>query len=64
MQLKAFSLIKKEFPSARLWVIGDGYMRDKLFDHDLNGVKFYGHVENHVKYDLIQKAHLVPVPGY
>jgi glycosyltransferase involved in cell wall biosynthesis len=62
--LEAFSLIKKELPNAKMWVIGNGYMLKELKKRfSGKDVIFYGHVENNVKNDLLAKAHLVLVPA-
>jgi glycosyltransferase involved in cell wall biosynthesis len=60
----AFLSIKKQIPNARLWVIGDGYMRKKLQEkYDAPDVRFYGQVNSEVKYELLSKAHVTLVPA-
>jgi glycosyltransferase involved in cell wall biosynthesis len=60
----AFLLIKKQIPNARLWVIGDGYMRKKLQERfDVPDVYFYGQVTSEMKYELLSKAHITLVPA-
>jgi glycosyltransferase involved in cell wall biosynthesis len=62
--LIAFSLIKKRIPNAKLWVIGDGYMRKKLeTKFKVEGITFFGHVSSELKYNLLSRAHLVMVPA-
>jgi glycosyltransferase involved in cell wall biosynthesis len=61
--LKAFFIIKKEIPSAKMWVIGDGYMLNELKRLGNKCVTFFGHVSNDVKYDLLSRSHLVLVPS-
>jgi glycosyltransferase involved in cell wall biosynthesis len=61
--LKAFRLIKREIPEAKMWVIGDGYMLDELRNSKIEDVIFYGHVSNELKFQLLSKAHLVLAPG-
>jgi glycosyltransferase involved in cell wall biosynthesis len=62
--IRAFSLIKKRIPNARLWIIGDGYMRNELEGRrSLEGVTFFGRVSSQVKYQLLGKAHIVLVPS-
>lgn len=61
--LRAFALIKKELPDARMFVIGDGYMRPKLERMNVKDVTFYGKVDNQTKYTLLSKVHLVLVPS-
>ena len=59
----AFSTIKKQIPNARLWVIGDGYMRKELQKSKIKDVTFYGRVDSLMKYKLLSKAHLAVVPA-
>jgi glycosyltransferase involved in cell wall biosynthesis len=62
--IRAFSLIKKRIPNARLWIIGDGYMREELERKcNIGGVTFYGRVSSEFKYRLLSKAHIVLVPS-
>ena len=46
-----------------MWVIGDGYMLSELKKLGNRVIKFFGHVENQVKYDLLSRAHLILVPS-
>ena len=60
----AFLEIKKELPDARLWVIGDGYMRKELQEkYDGSDITFYGRVNNEKKSELLSKAHITLVPA-
>jgi glycosyltransferase involved in cell wall biosynthesis len=60
----AFLTIKKYLPDARLWVIGDGYMRKELQDkYDGEGITFYGRVNSEMKSELLGKAHMTLVPA-
>ena len=61
--LKAFLIIKKAIPSAKMWVIGEGYMLNELRQLASRDIKFFGHVENELKYDLLSRAHLVLIPS-
>ena len=61
--IKAFNIIKNELPHAKMWVIGDGYMRTQLEKSCIKDVKFYGYVSSEMKYDLLMRAHLVLVPS-
>ena len=61
--LRAFSLIKKSIPDARMWIMGDGYMRKKLQQTSNSSITFYGRVKENLKYELLSRAHLVMVPG-
>ncbi len=61
--LHAFSLIKKSIPNAQMWIMGDGYMREKLEKSGNSSITFYGRVDENLKYELLSRAHLVVVPG-
>lgn len=61
--LHAFSTIKKNIPEAKMWIVGDGYMRSELEKLKINDVIFFGRVTNELKYELLSKAHLTLVPG-
>lgn len=61
--LRAFSLIKKSIPNARMWIIGDGYMRKKLEQTSDSSTTFFGRVDENLKYELLSRAHLVLVPA-
>ena len=61
--LIAFSLIKKEVPNAKMWVIGYGDMRKKLEDLHVPDVTFFGRVSHDLKFELLGKAHLALVPS-
>jgi glycosyltransferase involved in cell wall biosynthesis len=61
--LDAFSIIKREIPDAKMWIIGDGYLRQKLESLEGKDVTFYGHVSNEIKYDLLSRAHIILVPA-
>lgn len=62
--LKAFSLIKKEKPKARLWLIGNGDPHKKKLEKlvkkiRLKNVVFWGFQEEKEKLSLAQKAHVM-----
>ena len=61
--VKAFSLIKKQIPEAKMYVIGDGDMRQKLGRMAHGDVTFLGRVSNQAKFDVLRKAHLLLVPS-
>jgi glycosyltransferase involved in cell wall biosynthesis len=61
--INAFNIIKKEIPQAKMWIIGDGYMRKHLEELVSNDVKFYGYVSSENKYNLLSRAHLVLMPA-
>jgi glycosyltransferase involved in cell wall biosynthesis len=61
--LRAFVLIKKELPNAKMWVIGDGNMRKHLEKMKIKDVVFYGRIKNELKFKLLARAHVVFVPS-
>jgi glycosyltransferase involved in cell wall biosynthesis len=62
--LRAFSIVKNHIPEAKLWLIGDGYMRKKLeTKFGTEDVTFFGHISSEQKYNLLSRAHLVLVPA-
>ena len=61
--LQAFSIIKRELPDAKMWIIGDGYLRKKLESFERKNVTFYGYISNEKKYELLGRAHLIVVPA-
>jgi glycosyltransferase involved in cell wall biosynthesis len=44
--LQAFSIIKHEILNAKMWIIGNGYLREKLESFEMKDVMFYGHISN------------------
>ncbi len=61
--LQAFSEIKREIRNAKMWIIGDGYLRKKLESYSIKDVTFFGHIPNEKKYELLSRAHIVLVPA-
>jgi glycosyltransferase involved in cell wall biosynthesis len=62
--IKAFKLIHSEIPEARLWIVGRGAQRDRL-EAMAEGlpVEFFGCVSDERKFELMQRAHAMLVPG-
>jgi len=61
--LKAFQLIRKRLSNAQMWVVGDGYLLKHLQEMNVEGVRFFGKVDNKMKYELMSKSHLILVPS-
>ena len=61
--LQAFSSIKREIQDAKMWIIGDGYLRKKLESSNMKDVTFFGHVSNEKKYELLSRAQIILVPA-
>ncbi len=60
--VEAFNFVRKKYPTAELWILGDGYMRRKLFDEN-EGVRCFGRVSEIQKFDLLRKANVLLVPS-
>jgi glycosyltransferase involved in cell wall biosynthesis len=61
--LQAFSFVKREMPNAKMWVIGEGYLRKKLESFKNKDVTFYGYISDEKKYELLSRAHIILVPA-
>jgi glycosyltransferase involved in cell wall biosynthesis len=61
--IHAFDLIKKEIPNSKMWIIGDGYMSEKLKKLNISDVFFYGHIKDQLKFKMLGRAHIVLVPA-
>jgi glycosyltransferase involved in cell wall biosynthesis len=61
--IQAFSLIKKEIPDAKMWVIGNGYMYRELRKLNIKDVFFYGYIKNELKFEMLGKAHIILIPA-
>jgi glycosyltransferase involved in cell wall biosynthesis len=61
--VEAFIHIKKRLPDAKLWMVGDGAMRQELEKNKLDGITFFGYVAAEKKYELMSRAHAILVPG-
>ena len=62
--IRAFELIHSEIPEARLWIVGRGARRERL-EAMAEGlpVEFFGYVSDERKFELMQRAHAMLVPG-
>lgn len=61
--VEAFIHINKSIPNAKLWMVGDGVMKQELEKKKLGGVTFFGYVAADKKYELMSRAHAILVPG-
>jgi glycosyltransferase involved in cell wall biosynthesis len=62
--ISAFHIIKKHIPNAKMWVIGDGYMLKRLKKMNTdNDISFYGRIDNKMKRDLLERAHITISPS-
>lgn len=61
--LEAFRIIRQRFPKAQLWVLGDGYLLNRLASRAPQGVTFMGRVTEGEKCRLLSRAHALLVPS-
>ncbi len=61
--IRAFNNVRKKIPSAKLWIVGDGYYRNKLEKIAGKNVEFFGKVSEKKKLELMRKANAILVPG-
>ena len=53
---KAFEMVKEVMPDAKLWIVGDGYLRNDLEKSACDCVKFFGYVPEEEKKKLLSRA--------
>jgi glycosyltransferase involved in cell wall biosynthesis len=61
--VKAFKIVRRAVPNAELWIIGDGYFRDKLMSAACEGVRFFGSLSSEERRSLIKKAWVLVNPS-
>jgi len=61
--IRAYRLVRETIPNARLWILGDGYMRKGLERIAGDGVTLKGRVEDSMKIELMTRAHVLVFPA-
>ncbi len=61
--IEAFELVRKRIPTTRLWIVGNGYLKEKLERRAPAGVRFFGKVTEAEKFQLLKQANVLLVPG-
>ncbi len=61
--ISAFGVVREQIPDARLWIVGDGYLRKRLERSCPQGVTFFGHVPEATKLKLMERAHVLLFPS-
>ena len=61
--LSAMIKVHEQLPNSKGFIIGNGYMKEELMKKAPEYVKVLGHVGADEKYALMQKAHVLLVPG-
>lgn len=65
--LKAFQTIQKEIPRSQLWIVGSGdpsyqtRLEKDIHKHHIQGVTFWGYVDEDKKMELMRRSHLILV---
>jgi len=66
--IRAFINIKKELPSSKLWIVGDGdekyikHLKNKVLTNNLKDeVVLFGKLDDYEKFKLMRKAHVIIV---
>jgi glycosyltransferase involved in cell wall biosynthesis len=61
--VEAFRIIKQRVPNAELWIIGDGYLKEKLVRNAPEGVRFFDQLSNEERRNLIKKSWVLVNPS-
>jgi glycosyltransferase involved in cell wall biosynthesis len=61
--VEAFRIIKQRVPNAELWIIGEGYLKEKLVRNAPEGVRFFGSLSNKERRDVIKKSWVLVNPS-
>jgi len=61
--VRAFKIVRKTVPNAELWIVGNGYFRDKLMKIACEGVRFFGSLSSEERRSLIKKAWVLVNPS-
>lgn len=59
--IKAFEIVKKTIPNAKMWVIGDGPQKTKLSNYHVSGLDILGRLDESEKAKRLARAHLLLV---
>jgi glycosyltransferase involved in cell wall biosynthesis/O-antigen/teichoic acid export membrane protein len=57
--IRAFKVLREEFPDSNMWIIGSGPMQTQLRKSSPAGVQFLGQVSDTEKMDRLQRAHVL-----
>lgn len=61
--IKAFEIIKSEYPDAELWLIGDGPLKNDLMRMAGKGINFFSGLDNEARRELIKQAWVLVNPS-
>jgi glycosyltransferase involved in cell wall biosynthesis len=61
--IEAFRIVRKRIPTAELWIIGNGYLKDRLMRVAPEGASFFSPASNEERRELIKKAWVLVNPS-
>jgi glycosyltransferase involved in cell wall biosynthesis len=61
--IAAFRIVKSAIPRAELWIIGDGYLRNRLERDAPDGVRFLGRIDDKTKFEILSECHVLLAPS-
>ncbi len=61
--IKAFRAVREKVPNAELWMIGDGPLKKSLKASSGDGIKFFGHLSNFDRQELVKQSWVLVNPG-
>lgn len=61
--IEAFKLVREKVPEAELWILGDGPFRGELEHIAGAGVRFFGHLDNASRRELITRSWVLVNPS-
>lgn len=61
--IRAYQLVREKLPDAKLWIVGDGYMRRELEQAASPGIDVKGRVDENTKINLLTRAHVLLFPA-
>lgn len=61
--VESFRIVKERVANAELWIIGDGYLKEKLMRISPEGVKFFGSLSNEKRRRLIKRSWILINPS-
>lgn len=61
--LQTWRIVRRFYPEAQLWMVGDGPLRAALEREGEPGIEVFGRVDEATKRELLARAHLLLVPS-
>jgi glycosyltransferase involved in cell wall biosynthesis len=61
--VEAFKMVKERVPNAELWIVGNGYLKEKLMHMVPEGTRFFSSSSNEERRNLIKKSWVLVNPS-